>query len=530
MADSAEQQHTDLTKLGRWVIPGWLAVFSFFFFIAVDTFTCAQQQLCIYPDPASFLKRLSSMDPVLAALLLTTGVPIGLIIYQLYYYLRWSSPIARRGFTALAPGIMADLNQSLKNMGKGSAQTVLLRDEPWRLFILSHPLYKAEHGFKARYLEFIFTELASEEKGGTLFYRRHRYLHEITHTLGAALMAIGAGFTAYTFLKFYRYRPNTSFPLLYPIIAITLTGILAAFLESESRWLENIRQQMCFSPPRRRKLTRLVSESPLAAICVEKRIAYPHPSAFFIITLLFVHLLANPYFERFRIFDLPTLNFKTVCLKNSFLLSPHGCILWFFLAAVSLGISIWLYVYIPTKVSRSRLAATFLLHIVIGFAFTAFIYFSYRGIRIPLHSEPAATLEYIDTFARPLFMGAAALWWIITINQQYKKNSAFLLGSIIQSTASIFFAVLAAWAMHRFSGFLHSWPIDWPYLTSLTVFLLFVLILMRNRRNAKNDLSSLEYLFLSKHLQPPCATPSSVPLPSQTASELLSFLASITSH
>ena len=464
------------------------------------------------------------MDPVLAALLLTTGVPIGLIVYQLYYYLRWSSPIARRGFTALAPGIMADLNQSLKNMGKGSAQTVLARDEPWRLFILSHPLYKGEHGFKARYLEFIFTELASEEKGGMLFYRRHRYLHEITHTLGASLMAIGGGFTAYTFLKFYHHRLNTSVPLLYPIIAIALTGILAAFLESESRWLENIRQRVCFSPLCRKKLTTMVSESPLAAICVGKRIAYPHPSAFFIITLFFIHLLANPYFERFRIFELPTLNFKTVCLNNSFFLSPHGCVLWFLLVAIVVGISIWLYVYIPTKVSHSHPTATFLQHVVVGSAFIATTYFTYRGIRIPIHNEATYTLEYIDTFARPLFMGAAALWWILTINQQYKKNNAFLLGSIIQSTASIFFAVSAAWVMHRFLWFLHSRPIDWPYLTSLTIFLLFVLILMRNRRNAKNDLLSLEYLFLSKHLQPPCTTPTAVLLPSKTASELSSFL------
>jgi len=513
----AMEQHTDLTKLARWVIPGWVAAFSFFLFVAIDTFTCTGDVACAFQDVSEFTSKIATIDPVLAALLVTTGVPAGLLIYQFYYYWRWSSPTARRGFTSLAPGIMTDLHQSLRNMDTPAAKAVLARGEPWRLRLLAHPLYDTEHGFKSRYIDFLFTELVSETND-TLFYQRHRYLHEITHVLGGALTAVTVGFLGYTIFKFH--HPISPLPISYILVSLFLTGALAAFLESESRWIENIRRRICFTPQCRQKLSRTAAESPLAATCIGKRVAYAHPSAFMIVTLLFIHLVANPYFETRPLFSPPGPGFAATCWGNQHWLSPHSCLFWLFLALAVAALAITIYVLTKNTLPKAKALAG---HIAIAIALPLSIYLLSKGVRISLEGNASYTLYRAGTIARLLLMGAAALWWVLTVNKEYPPLSPFFWGAVIQGAASIFIALGAAWA--SFYLVTDTTVIDWPYLTSLTLFLLMFLILMRNRHNAKNELLSLEYIFLSKNLKPPCTTLDDTrTLSKQTAARLARFL------
>jgi len=517
------EQHTDLTKLARWVIPGWIAAFSFFLFISVDTLTCTNESLCIFASMDSLISRITSVDPVLATFLIAiTGVPTGLLIYQFYFYMRWSSPAARRGFTSLAPGIMTDIRQALRNMDTPDAKHVLSRNERWRWHILEHPLYETEHGFKSRYIDFLFIELASETKAD-LIYQRRRYLHEITHILGGTLTAVAFGFSGYTLLKFH-YR-SSPFSTSYLLISLALIGILAAFLENESHWIERLRQRICFTPQCRIALSRKAASAPLAAICVNKRIAYPHLSAFPVITMLFVHFIANPYFEPRSLFSPSSplrTRFTTACFNGSPLLSPHSCLLWLLLVLFILVIVIAVYYYMAARTSFKF--KTMWQHLIIATTLLVSAYFLAHGVRIALSRNPDYALSLIDTVVRLFLMGAISVWWILTINKKYPLP--FFWGALIQSAASILIALFIAWAA------LHSTTeislIDWPYLTSLTLFLIIFLILLRNRRNAKNELLSLEYLFLSKHLKPSCATDNFCPRPlnAHTAALLAEFLGS----
>ena len=518
------EQHTDLTKLARWVIPGWVAAFSFFLFIAVDTFTCAGDVICIYPDIHKFTNTLSTIDPVLAALLITTGVPAGLLIYQFYYYWRWSSPTARRGFTSLAPGIMTDIRQSLRNMDTPAAKAVLARGEPWRMRILAHPLYNTEHGFKSRYIDFLFTELVSETNG-TIFYQRHRYLHEITHILGGTLTAVAVGFIGYTILKFHHFphRPSPPLPISYLFISLFLAGALAAFLESESRWIENVRRHICLTPQCRKELTNTAAGSPLAATCIGKRIAYAHPSAFLVVTLLFVHLVANPHFELHHLFSPPPPGFAATCWGKQPALSPHSCLSWLLATLALLVIAIVIHTVIRKRYPKAQNASR---HIIIALTLPLSIYLLSKGIKISLAQSITFTLYSTDAIARFLLMAAAALWWVLTVNKEYSPLSPFFWGAVIQGAASILIALGVAWTSPHLAT--KTTTLDWPYITSLTLFLVIFLILMRNRRNAKNELLSLEYLFLSKNLKPPCANLDDTrTLDTQTATRLASFLNSV---
>jgi len=219
---------TDLTKLARWIVPGWIALLSFVAFVVLDAVCSPPGSSSTYPSLAAFVSALSGLDPILAAILFAgSGVPLGFLIYQAYFFIRWNSPFSRDGLLPpLITGRMDDLDRAMRSLQESD----LTGKEQWRTEWVGHPLFKRDHGFRWRYFELLFAEAAqridSAFEGASGVYGRHRYLHEIVHTLGASVAAVYLGFLGYGYVRFRNDMVS------FPIPAFVLFALLLSFLAS----------------------------------------------------------------------------------------------------------------------------------------------------------------------------------------------------------------------------------------------------------------------------------------------------------
>ena len=284
-------KNEDLTKLARWIVPGWVALLSFYAFVMVDTIFSMETQPQLYSSLHALFVDLSGINTVLASIIVVAaGIPLGFVIYQLYFFLRWNSPYSRDGLLALIPGRMQDLQHSLRDLTK---EDITLGEE-WRKKIVQHPLFGIDHSFQWRYIELLFTEAVQslDEPGISVgLYSRHRYLHEIVHTLGASIGAIYIGFGGYVFLKYQKEKIVLS---TYILIVICLTFALMYLMDRENRWRELVSLQTEFTDEEQVRLKK-GSQWPLAILFPDKKISFPYISSFLLVSLAFLHFFANPY-------------------------------------------------------------------------------------------------------------------------------------------------------------------------------------------------------------------------------------------
>jgi len=226
------KSESDLTKLARWVIPGWVAILSFFGFTIIDTlFTQPTRQPYLFQSLTDLFAPMPDTNTIIAALFVAAaGVPLGFTIYQAYFFLRWNSPFSRDGLLPpLLPGRLIDLEKSWKGIHPNEAAGSM----EWRKMWVNDPLFEQDYGFKWRYVELLFLEAAQKIDStfeGVSIYARHRYLHEIVHTLGASIGAVYIGFIGYVFEK-VKLEQISLPPYLITLLLFTLP--LFPFLRSE---------------------------------------------------------------------------------------------------------------------------------------------------------------------------------------------------------------------------------------------------------------------------------------------------------
>lgn len=278
----------DLTKLSRWIIPGWIAILSFFAFVIIDILITPDGYSKIFPSVTEFLEAVPySTDGIIAALIIAaSGVPIGFSIYQAYFFLRWNSPFSKDGFfSPLIPGRVNDMEESLRDI----TEKELCLKKNWRTKWLENPLFKTDHGFKWRYLELLFTEATQKldscfPKVG--FYNRHRYLHEVTHTLGASIGAIYVGFLGYLFIKFYVQKVDI---LIYLLAFFLMTSIFFFTLNIEYRKKKDVFFNSIFNSQK--------GEWDFITIgftISNQEINISYPSVFLLFFFFFFHFFRNP--------------------------------------------------------------------------------------------------------------------------------------------------------------------------------------------------------------------------------------------
>ena len=89
----------DLTKLARWIIPGWISILSFLAFIIIDIGFTAPGKEKIFVSLSDLFHIIpTSNDFFTAILVAASGIPIGFSIYQFYFFLRWSFPFLGRDY------------------------------------------------------------------------------------------------------------------------------------------------------------------------------------------------------------------------------------------------------------------------------------------------------------------------------------------------------------------------------------------------------------------------------------------------
>ena len=184
----------DLTRLARWVIPGWLSIFLILLYSFVDVAMApSKQNVRPFFEHLLLLKEQTldvSTAAALAAIFLALSIPLGFLLYQVYFYFRWNSPFSAHGDNPLfnSPGRFRD-SQYL--------ESVIECDKKWT----NNILYKISHKYKWRYIELLFCDTIKDEN--SIWFQRYRYLQEILHTLGAASVAVIFAFSVYIIFKMY---------------------------------------------------------------------------------------------------------------------------------------------------------------------------------------------------------------------------------------------------------------------------------------------------------------------------------------
>jgi hypothetical protein len=289
------KSENDLTKLARWAIPGWVAILSFLTFTIVDIVVTPPNQPRIYPSVLDVFNVVSGSNAILSAILIAAaGVPLGFIIYQAYFYMRWNSPFSRDGLLSpLLPGRMSDLDESTR----GISLEEMEEGTKWRQEWIRNPLFLRDHGYKWRYIELFFTEAAQKidsRFAGLSIYARHRYLHEVMHTLGASIGAVYFGFVGYIFIKTYNEHLFLPEYLLATVVVIMIFFVFLHLDERKRHALEHEHERQGFYKPTDQvpAIDFVIRTQPEGKRNV--RIAIVSAGAIFIFFVALVQLFANP--------------------------------------------------------------------------------------------------------------------------------------------------------------------------------------------------------------------------------------------
>jgi hypothetical protein len=192
----------------RWALPGWIALLFCAGFIAVNAALSDQNQL-IY---LSILKAASDNLLTLAAI----AVPVGFIIYQLYYWVYWYAPIpslfGRRFIDPVDRG--KEILDAVKDQVdfKQIFDNPLLKDTPESPFEKHGHLYYKSARIMGLYRKnwhlsdsAWYLALADEryKNTATFLERRNQLISDIYHSLGACYHAVTLAFLGYSFVFGY---------------------------------------------------------------------------------------------------------------------------------------------------------------------------------------------------------------------------------------------------------------------------------------------------------------------------------------
>jgi len=229
-------KENDQSRFIRWGIPGWMMFISFISFLLFDiTLSPVSNNNSLVgflARQAASLSLDSTASAAVVLLVAASGIPLGFLIYQVYFYIRWNSPFSRDGlFPPLIVGRWNDLERTIS----GIKENDIIGNDAWRKAWASNPLYKTDHSWKWRYIENLFIELAQEldsKFSGASINVRYRYLLDLMHTLGAGLFGIYLGYLAYLLVK---VKTDSLSLTILTIISAACLFILVWLLEAEDK-------------------------------------------------------------------------------------------------------------------------------------------------------------------------------------------------------------------------------------------------------------------------------------------------------
>ncbi|HNA54423.1 MAG TPA: hypothetical protein PKV31_10370 [Saprospiraceae bacterium] len=229
-------KENDQSRFIRWGVPGWTMLLAFASFTLLDILLSPSSSKNSLVDVIKTIVAIISLNAAASAaaalLVAAAGIPLGFVIYQAYFYIRWNSPFSRDGF--FPPFIVGRLNDLERTM-EGVHKHFIVGDDKWRREWTNNPLYNSDHGLKWRYIENLFTEIVQymdSKLSGLSLHVRYRYLMDLMHTLGAALFGIYLGYLGYILLKVKTDDISLSIILSISIVCLFFLMIL---LEMEDK-------------------------------------------------------------------------------------------------------------------------------------------------------------------------------------------------------------------------------------------------------------------------------------------------------
>ncbi len=209
----------DNSAFHKWGIPGWALVASFTVFILFDAFSANNNEMF------DFLSGIFSKDSIWQAILFGilvtgSGIPIGYIIWQIYFYIRWNSPVSGPGiWPPYLEGRDAEFRKGIKGINFPSVPIA-------PLLKLDLKEYKSIGKFVATIIYDVIHDVSPDPEPAL---RRHSYLLNTFHSLGASFLGVSVGYGFYILLK---WRLEQS-ELVWGVYALLFSIANLAFMSVE---------------------------------------------------------------------------------------------------------------------------------------------------------------------------------------------------------------------------------------------------------------------------------------------------------
>jgi hypothetical protein len=256
----------------RWGMPGWTLIMGFLLFVVFDYVSAN--------DPTMFNLiniALNGSDVwqlfITAILVAGAGIPLGFIIYQVYFYLRWNSPVSENGF--LPPMIVGRVAE-LKDTRKDLEENDLALGKKWRKKLL---LPEGDHRSDWYYLGPLVADALVDADSTGSIYERHNYVMNMLHSLGASHLGLAMGFLCYMIFKWKISHTE----LWWGAVAFVTCLIMVALLSKED--LRNLGKDFR----------------------VYKGVVIEHPAELFLAFLFFIYFVVNPGLNILLPFQLPLI-------------------------------------------------------------------------------------------------------------------------------------------------------------------------------------------------------------------------------
>jgi len=274
----------------RWGIPGWTAAITFVIFVFSDYLSVNDDRMFLLLNQAFAIAGI--WQAILAGLLVAgAGVPLGFIIYQIYFYLRWNSPISRDGlFPPSIVGRWADIKDSVRDLDDSALEL----GQSWR-----HSLNSVkDHRASWHYLSALIYDAILHADSGSIVYSRYNYLKDLVHTLGASHLGLTLGFWGYLIVKWKIGQAGLGWPLM----SIAVMFILLMLVSKEDG--------------RNKKPLKLF------------RMRLEYPAELFLASLIFIFLSLNPALNAIIPFFLPSVMWIGVFLLWGWSVRHSREIIW----------------------------------------------------------------------------------------------------------------------------------------------------------------------------------------------------------
>jgi hypothetical protein len=301
-------EEINISKFTRWIIPGWVFFLFLLVFWGCDLLLQGNNLITIINSSAMTKINFDTESEKIIAtsLLAVSGVPVGFIIYQIYFFFRWNSPFSSNGGPLpLIDGRVYEIEKIKEGVDIDKIKKLV----KWKKDLFDKEDVDLELRVKWNLLDIMFLESALPiDANEGYYYRRYRYLHQITHLLGACIASAVLSFVIYTTGKYFgdaSYSLTSNINISSILHSQFLVVILFFLLREEQRKkFKKFSDKVFFKKHLNDNVIKMfhgkLKEIPVYIIPISKKkfFSISQPSSLMLYLVFVVHILFNPKFQK----------------------------------------------------------------------------------------------------------------------------------------------------------------------------------------------------------------------------------------